>query len=227
MCWWKAHAVTVESCNKKITIKVAAGDNYRQQAEEKDVQGSGRTAVPSSDSSPLYCAAAKAGSCNGAWWCYLLPWDFFRLAVLTSLLDHYWFPPLLEEPRHLVRAKLGQKAEDPGQPLVATQQWCRRPASKTSGSKAWYCRDLQVCLRRRFEVAKGGLKVLIPGLHCSLLQSRYSPAELCGSIQAGSGSDSQGAADIARRALAYEGRQGSLPWLSPHLQGTEFVLGVL
>lgn len=53
------------------------------------------------------------------------------------------------------------------------------------------------------------------------LQSRV------GSLQASSGSDLQGAAEIAPSALAYEGKKGSLPQLSPHLQGTEFVLGAL
>lgn len=48
-------------------MKAAAGDSYRQEAKETDVQGRGRTAVPSLDSSLPYCAAAKAGSCNGVW----------------------------------------------------------------------------------------------------------------------------------------------------------------
>lgn len=41
-------------------------------------------------------------------------------------------------------------------------------------------RDLQFCPRRRFKVANGGLKVLIPGLCGSVLQGRYSPAGQCG-----------------------------------------------
>lgn len=48
-----------------------------------------------------------------------------------------------------------------------------------------------------------------------------------GSLQTSSGSDLQGAAEIAPSALACEGKKGSLPQLGPHLRGTEFVLGVL
>lgn len=53
-----------------------------------------------------------------------------------------------------------------------------------------------------------------------------------GSIQASSGSltretHSQTAAEIAHSAATSEGKQESLPQLSPPLQGTEFVLGIL
>lgn len=48
-----------------------------------------------------------------------------------------------------------------------------------------------------------------------------------GPIQGSSGSDSQTAAEIVHSALASEGKQESLPQLSPPLQGTQFVLGIL
>lgn len=188
MCWWKAHAVTVESCNKKKNmINVAAGDQEERCAREGEI-------CCSLDSSLLYCAAAKAGSCSEVWWCYLFSWGFFQLAVSTSPLDLYWFPPLLEEPRGAGGLRWGRKLRirvilwtrvDAGgwQCSVragARQWWCRRPASKTPGSQAWCCRELHFCLRRKFEVTKGGLKVLVPGLCCCLLQSSYGRAELCG-----------------------------------------------
>lgn len=100
-------------------IKVAAGDNYRQQAKEKDVYGRGRTAVPSHGFLTAVLSGSKSWQLQ--WGLVMLfifrRFFFFQLAVLTAPVDHYWFPPLLEEPRHFVRAKLGQKAEDPGQPL--------------------------------------------------------------------------------------------------------------
>lgn len=200
-------------------IKVAAGDNYRQQAKEKDVWGrGGELLFLPLDSSLLYCVAAKAGSCNGLWRCCLLSWDFFSTCCFDKPTGSLLVSPFAGGAKALCEAKLGWKAEDPGQPL-------------NKGALALLCkgRSCTVAMQETSfnDTRQQGLMLQVPAVlpqeevqggqgWAKSAGSRLvllSPAEQVGtcvqSMQASTGSDSQGAAEIAHRALSYEGKRGA------------------
>lgn len=185
---------------------------------ERRVREGGELLFLPLDSSLLYCVAAKAGSCNGLWRCCLLSWDFFSTCCFDKPTGSLLVSPFAGGAKALCEAKLGWKAEDPGQLL-------------NKGALAVLCkgRSCTVVMQETSfnDTRQQGLMLQVPAVlpqeevqggqgWAKSAGSRLvllSPAEQVGtcvqSMQASTGSDSQGAAEIAHRALSYEGKRGA------------------